>query len=566
MLRLPADPWPLLDYFFAYTQCWFPIIERQDVLRTIHLSSEQPVGLFDDALPAHLFELWAIMALASVQKKASAGKSMSLSDSSNSTSHAHDELCDRLITLVPLTGQEGLEVSHVRAILLLAIAEIERQHWSTAWLLVGHASRVAVDLGLHEIQASSHEASSALPSKRTKHVMLGCFVLDAAISFKLRRSPCLQSSHVVPVGLLTEDGLEEWHTWEGLYSEDRCRAPCRVPQRSLSIYNALVELMHVLDQSITPGDAHASNFEGPNFNFLDAMTSWQEKLPAHIDFGAIKSGKAHPTPQLLSLYYIQNYLVANFCNNNQREQLVNGFFQTRQVYADFLEKITLSPIIKCFLKPEDKLSDLYDPLPAPMRQTCVAGQGLQNLRDQDISTSKNENGLGNVSGVQNLPHAHCANSDIHMEQGPSLFAQSSTVNDHSPSTMNHLNVQEQLRGPIVVPFSRPPFGYNPGTLQSSSHNVSRTPRPSFHTASTGCVGATPILANEVMDCNSSMPSIVDEAMNYSMSMPAAHDMDLFDNLEYLERANEHHSQQLFMQNLGLAPGVEMVDLPWDIIN
>ena len=27
-----------------------------------------------------------------------------------------------------------------------------------------------------------------------------------------------------------------------------------------------------------------------------------------------------------------------------------------------------------------------------------------------------------------------------------------------------------------------------------------------------------------------------------------------------------HNEQLFMQNLGLVPGVEMVDFPWNIID
>ena len=525
MLRLPADPWPLLDYFFAYTQCWFPIIERQDVLRTVHLSSNRPVELCDDALPAHLFELWAILALASVQKEASARSSMGLRNTSDSTCHALDELCDRLITLVPLVGQERMEISHIRAMLLLAIVEIERQHWSTAWLLSGHASRVAIDIGLHETQASTLEPSSALPSKRAKHVMLGCFILDSAISFKLRRSPFLQSSDIVPIGLLTEDGLEEWNSWEGF--EDRCQVPCRVPQRSISIYNALVELMRVLSQSTTPGSCHASCFKVPSLDLLGALTNWQVKLPGHINFTAIKSGTAHPTPQLLSLYFIQHYLLANVCNHNQREQMMHGLYETRQFYADFLKNINLSPMIKCFSNPEDEPNDLNDILPTRMHQNYVAELGPQEFRAQGISPSRNEAGLGNISGVQNLP-------DIHMDQSPAFFARSRAVNGQSPSTMNTSNVRERLRGRIETPFFRPSPPSNP----ESGHNAARIPRPPFNTASTDQLEVVPILNCEGMDCSSSMPSVVTPAVNYGISMPAAHDANIFDDLDYLERANE----------------------------
>ena len=522
MLRLPADPWPLLDYFFAYTQCWFPIIERQDVLRTVHLSSNQPAELCDDALPAYLFELWAILALASVQKEASARRSAGLRNTSDSTDHAIHELCDRLITLVPLMGQERMEIGHVRAMLLLAIVEIERQHWSIAWLLVGHASRAGIDMGLHQTPCSSNELGYALPSKRAKHVMLGCFILDSAISFRLRRSSFLQSSHIVPIGLLTEDGLEEWNSWEGLYSEDRCQVPCRVPQHSLSIYNALVGLMQVLSQS---AGCDASCFKGPKFDFLGALTSWQEKLPLHIDFRAIGSGTAHPTPQLFSLYFIKNYLVANVCNNDQRTRLVSGLCETNKVYAGFLKNTTLSPMIKCFSDPEDKLSNLNDLLPTRVRQNFGMELIPQDLRAEGI-TSGNGSGLGNVWGVQNLP-------DVHMDQGPAFFARSSVFKDQLPSTMNTTNAQKQLHGQIETPDFRPSLGNTP----RSSHNNARIPRGPFNTASTGQFEVVPVLTSEGMDYNSSMPTM-DPAMNYGMSIQAAHDTDLFDDLNYFERANE----------------------------
>jgi len=139
-------------------------------------------------------------------------------------------------------------------------------HYSRAWSLIGQAVRLALDLQLDRpVELSS---SSARSRSRSKHVFLGCFVLDTLISARLKRRPHLRSEDIDLIGLVEEDGLEEWDPWTDCLNVRR-GSNSRIPASILSTFNNLIQLLKSLN------DAACMPSGG---NHLQASTALQDKL------------------------------------------------------------------------------------------------------------------------------------------------------------------------------------------------------------------------------------------------------------------------------------------------
>ncbi|KAJ5160297.1 uncharacterized protein N7482_007301 [Penicillium canariense] len=250
-LQLPYNAWPLLDIYFSYTQCWFPILEKHDILRTafqytegnVYMSRAAP-GSGDHAA------LWAVLTLASLQ------------DASISPAHPPDAQSNHQMNpsrmynsardLIP--SEIGpFEVGHVQALLILSLIKFGQQEWIAAWMLVGHAVRIAQTLGLDQpsLTAPSRSPEQGKQLGRAKHVFLGCFVLETLIAEHTAQCPSLRKDDLARVGAINEDGLEEWHPWEdqsGLRPTQSSRASMqRGPLHALSTFNRLVSLVCILN-------------------------------------------------------------------------------------------------------------------------------------------------------------------------------------------------------------------------------------------------------------------------------------------------------------------------------
>lgn len=138
-------------------------------------------------------------------------------------------------------------------------------HYNRAWSLIGQAVRAAIDLQLHR---PGDLANSARSRSRSKHVFLGCFVLDTLISARLKRRPHLRSDDIDAVGLVEEDGLEEWDPWIDCLNVRR-GSSSRVPASILSTFNRLIQLLKSLNDAVCIS---------PGANYLQASTALQERL------------------------------------------------------------------------------------------------------------------------------------------------------------------------------------------------------------------------------------------------------------------------------------------------
>lgn len=249
-LQLPDSAWSLLEIYFSYTQCWFPILEKHDILRTafqytqgeVYTSRTTP-GSGDHAA------LWAVLTFASLQDASIAVTRDSYSEPSVNSM----QLYHTARGLIPSeTGP--YEVGHVQALLILSLIKFGQQEWTSAWMLVGHSVRIAQTLGLDQSIApskSQDQGRQAQQAPRAKHVFLGCFVLETLIAEQTSQCPSLRRDDLARVGTINEDGLEEWHPWEdqtGLRPPQSSRASMqRGPLHALSTFNRLVSLVAILN-------------------------------------------------------------------------------------------------------------------------------------------------------------------------------------------------------------------------------------------------------------------------------------------------------------------------------
>lgn len=249
-LQIPYNAWPLLDIYFSYTQCWFPILEKHDILRTAFQYTEGDVyttrtapGSGDHAA------LWAVLTLASLQDASITARE----SDPQSTRVNPSQLYNTARDLIPAeTGP--YEVGHVQALLILSLIKFGQQEWTAAWMLVGHSVRIAQTLGLDQPSFPSSSSKSPEQGKqlgRAKHVFLGCFVLETLIAEQTSQCPSLRKDDLARVGAINEDGLEEWHPWEdmtGLRPTQASRASMqRGPLHALSTFNRLVSLVSLLN-------------------------------------------------------------------------------------------------------------------------------------------------------------------------------------------------------------------------------------------------------------------------------------------------------------------------------
>ncbi|KAJ5561911.1 hypothetical protein N7461_000672 [Penicillium sp. DV-2018c] len=235
-LQLPGNAWPLFDVYFSYTHCWFPILEKHDILRTAYQYAEADVCIPCSAPGSgEHAALWAVLTLASLQDE-----SMSANQSVNSQPNKQMSSSHIPKFHPPETGPH--DIGHVQALLILGLVKFGQQEWTSSWMLVGQAVRIAQVLGLDEPQQLA----------RGKHVFLGCFVLETLVAESTSRCPSLRKADLAKIGRLTPDGLEEWNPWEDP-TKLRPAQPSHVsmqrgPIQALSTFNHLVDLLIVLNE------------------------------------------------------------------------------------------------------------------------------------------------------------------------------------------------------------------------------------------------------------------------------------------------------------------------------
>lgn len=256
--QLPSNSRLLLDLYFTYTHVWFPILDKYDLIRFFHIvnsssSSKRKAHPPKAEVPGGKRALlYAVLALATIQNE---GLSQSAyAEASSSQQFPYAPSIPSASTLYTTAQKlifkpvEEYSLEHVQALLLLSLINITLSHLSTAWLLAGHAGRVAVDIGL----------KSEIKSRFNTRTWQGYLVLETFISLRLGRDPQIREKDwAVPA--VEEDGWEEWDSWKEAPAAEDPQGKRGVsrdehgswqdnddPAHILSVFNQLVGLSRVV--------------------------------------------------------------------------------------------------------------------------------------------------------------------------------------------------------------------------------------------------------------------------------------------------------------------------------
>ncbi|KAF2263791.1 hypothetical protein CC78DRAFT_544734 [Lojkania enalia] len=530
-IRLPANRWRLVDIYFAYTHCWLPVCEKHDILKTIYSYPDQGLPLSSNMSDsAGHAELWSILALASVQEQ-------SIGHSAQETSSMPQRLYDIARSLIPLEPNT-FELSHVKALLVLAVINMSQSAPEAAWLLIGHASRILLILEQKQSVPRSHPKFS--------HVFAGCVLLDSILSMHLRQRSYLQHADLERFGKINEDGLEEWQPWTGCLDSETTSGyeSARDPVRSLSIFNLMVEIIGIL--SINELTEHRTVVSHENMGRIER---WKATLPPHFQY--IQSEGApvpsNPPSFLLLLVYTCSAIIL-FSSQIWVQRLLALLERFRETLGFFsLPPILLSLIgiveqSRAFESADRRVQSHLQKLKEDYAQAWACGQQhpgnnyesnthIRPLFDTTQITSARPRTTYGFSGVQiptpesippSLNHRHL------------LSAKTNTNNADKPRVNDTL--LDELLPDMSTASSHHPT--NIIDFQSIAQPSPHLNAPQYYSDSA--------LNRKIQDHpNSGRPRDL---------------QSFFDELASLDSAEKMESQPQFMQNLGFAPDTNIADL------
>ncbi|TPX19116.1 uncharacterized protein E0L32_011189 [Thyridium curvatum] len=301
-LRLPPNHWRLLDVYFSYTHSWLPLLEKKDVFQACYLYSEDEL-VIDPRDPANAVhaEIWSALALGSLQDAASSKPSWPKTPDTGSTSPNQIYAVAR--SLIP--GEDGpFRLQHARAVLLLTLVNIGRENMTAAWILVGLAVRVFIEVGWHK-------ESRGESDRKQQAALMACFILDTFVSVRYGRPPHLRTEYLTTLIPALDDDLDEWEPWapcDGFGSSDQQSRLARNPAFGASTFSQLYKIFKVINKSIVSGkqDEAGSNRPADLFKELEQSIDAASPLARFINTPSMdrQSVAAAPSLYILRILYL----------------------------------------------------------------------------------------------------------------------------------------------------------------------------------------------------------------------------------------------------------------------
>ncbi|GFF84499.1 hypothetical protein CNMCM6936_002390 [Aspergillus lentulus] len=611
--RLPSNVWTLLDVYFSYTQCWFPILEKHDILRTAFRQSEDDAQISSRTTGSgDCAALWAVLTLASMQERSiAATRQMGASPNRPRSS----QLYATARALIP--AEKGIhQIGHVQALLILSLVKLGQQEWKAAWMLVGQAVRIARSLGLDSPLTGM--AGNEKGSARSKHVFLGCFVLETLISSKTGQAPSLRKEDLVKTGPINEDGLEEWHPWEdqtGLRTPESSRGPShRGPLHALSTFNRLVSLMCILNEACCT--KQLENNPAPQLEALERqLQHWVSALPRNYRVD-LQSPTRLASPHIfgLEMMFESSVTVLSLDTIRQGDKHMSDMRKTRaieslkrlllllQKYMETYSLAATSPIFGMLLTfgispGEGQGAPRVFELDLGLKNKLEAySSHLSTVWLQDSDTEGASLSLGAEDAFAQTPAGQL--SHLHNVNASARHASSDGMTGHPALQPLDASGQHEVRAMFSTPDS---FLTSPWTRTPNEDNVALSlPTPSArgaagasHPASQlqnsttlrphSLISSAPKLTNArstipdipspfpvntpqyqqtYSDPNLHLGTFIDIEGYTSIRRPRiAPDLDaLFDELASLDGTEKGDNQPEFMQNLGFVPDAGLSDL------
>lgn len=321
----PADTSSMLENYFAYTHCWFPIMEHHDLLRTMHTSIQAQIRPHDGFRLA----LWAIVSYETFTND--------IRDTSQSD---YMQIQNSIYTRV-ITQSSNLELAHVQAVLILSLLQLKLGDVVHAWKLAGWACRMLTSL------------PSAAKQGRYHHTFHGCIFLDNVTSALMKRAPSMSLMEQQEEGSINEDNMEEWAVWTvspNLPEGQNSNKP-QGPLRALSIFNKVNHLMKYLARILYMPTVI------PHAEGQDLLCSLQAEQNLLIENHPYEIGIEYISPPALILHLIFNFVVSVLLNRcpaleTTGKSLTGRISQSTLDLNDLYVRITgplrTSPLLLCF--------------------------------------------------------------------------------------------------------------------------------------------------------------------------------------------------------------------------
>lgn len=493
---LPPDCWRLLETYSTYTQCWFPISEKLDVLKLSYSYPNEGLMLSPDMPDSgNHAEMWSIFALSSNQG----------TPSINRMSQGHLDVADsRMLyataqSLIPTElGQFCL--GHVKALLNLALVNLRSSLHNAAWILVGTASRILPTL----------EGPLKTSSPRYKHVMASCYLLDNLLALLLNRRPYYNKSDLERAGSIEEDGLEEWQPWVGEL-ETRTAQQSRLPTLALSSFNRLVDLVDIL---VTMGRHPNARTDG-----MERLTHWKSALSPKFDYVRSDSTTIPLTPPAV-LLQLTNFATALALSPSQ--VWLQRTLEMLEMCQEQLEPTKLPSAIICLLESIRKSS-----------KSLPLDQAMQAQIDKVITSFAVAPAVEYSGAVQATPNdlASRYTGERNSQAGTTqIYPQLFPRRVGEPNSARH---PQQHDSTSLLESLLPDM--NPGQQLQIPQPTTFSPIPVENDFTSPALDAYD-------------PSVSGDLESF------------FDELASLHGAKKLQNQPQFMQNLGFAPEVSMADL------
>ncbi|KAK7414864.1 hypothetical protein QQZ08_012480 [Neonectria magnoliae] len=536
-LILPSDWERLLDIYFTYTHCWFPIIERDSIISTA--MRYPPEGLhFDPNYSSALHaQLWAVLAISAFQDAAS---SRCRHDGTFSPTKIYS-IARRLIP--PEDG--NFETPHICALLLQSLVLLGQRKNMAAWLLVGKASRLA----LSSRSANTHmfpvrQGSEVSVSDPETRVVAAAFMLDTLSSLCLGHPEVtmgMRSS--LPsdtlVGLVDPD--ETWAPVPGLGpTSDGRAASSQTPAQPLPTFRQLYAFSKLwassVDARLHDGPTHRRITPEDLVKSLDAQFSFCNSLI----FGG-------STPSVPSAFLLQAMFLTVTLD------LVPG--HRPSLFSNLLEVV------------ESCLESFGAPgTPALMITLMeIVNRHGHSERMHEHDKSRWETAMGTLQGVWKsdasmmegagrLQNAAARVETVtHRTVGPPFLDELSTATYHTThrpsSTSGETDTRELTRLPQhqkeqpLLSYERHRYATNseasPGTSQSL---YAVTPNLTFQSPPLSGGHTIPIFQN---------PSMPGQLVDYDAILEELGSIDCADSIDV---------DPQFMTNLGFAPGCDLGEM------
>ncbi|KAJ5997595.1 hypothetical protein N7522_009255 [Penicillium canescens] len=424
----PVDTIDMLQTYFTHTHCWFPILERHDLFRTMHTGSTP--GLVHDN--GSCLALWAVVAFQSCMENDSDALKPN-------TVQIEQSIHSRI-----MVESSDLKLGHVQALVILVLLRLKLGDIQHAWRLVGLASRMLGTL------------PTASKKSRYCHTFHGCVLLDNILSALMDKSPSFSLREQEEEGPVKKDSMEEWDVWSSPQQApgDARRNTHKGPLRALSIFNDINHLMVYLGRILyLPADIPPVGRNELSVVIQAGHRGCVEKYPHNYS-------SAQATPPVLTLHLVYDFVMLTLLRRNKTidmsgKRLMETYLQSTirllELYLEMDGSSNTSPLLICFASQCRQCLHIIFPEPESRERRTFENHLAPYLPKP--KTTNFENLLSTQQSISDNPIPECPTLGTH-DTPPNLPLEGLV----QPSALEIPNIQlEAPAPPLPVNITHPPL-------------------------------------------------------------------------------------------------------------